>query len=436
MSEPSTKNAGLKYLSGLDYSVLQQCMHCGMCLPSCPTYLETRRERNSPRGRISLMRAVADGELAVTKEFGEEMYYCLGCLACTTACPAGVNYPELFENARAEVEYQDVMFHPERRFWRWLALKQIFAKPKMLRAVGRLLWIYQNSGLCWFVRHSGVLRLVPKNLRELEPATPIVHRYFSDQLIKEVEQPKEFTYRVGMLTGCVQDLVFSDVNRDTVDVLLENGCEVVTPRNQGCCGSLHAHNGDLDQAREQARRMLDQFDLHNLSAVITNAAGCGSHLKHFGNLLKDDPDYAKKAVHWDRKAKDISEWLSEIEFRKPMGGIGELEKVTYHEACHLCHGQGVSAQPREILKSIPGIDLVELENATHCCGSAGIYNITQPEQAGKLQDEKVKCIEDTAATTVVTANPGCHLQIQNGLGDATKVSHPVSLLAEAYRAEN
>ncbi len=430
-----SKTAGLKYLSDLDYSVLQQCMHCGMCLPSCPTYLETRKEKNSPRGRISLMRAVADGELEVTKSFGEEMYYCLGCLACTTACPAGVNYPELFENARAEVEHQDVMFHPERRFWRWITLRQIFAKPRMLRAVGRALWLYQSSGLCWLVRRSGVLRLLPKNLRDLEPATPIVQWNFSDQLIEEIEPAKEFKYRVGMLTGCVQDLVFSDVNRDTVDVLLENYCEVITPRNQGCCGSLHAHNGDLAQAREQARRMLDQFDLDNLAAVITNAAGCGSHLKHFGNLLKDDPAYAKKAVHWDRKAKDISEWLCEIEFRKPRSENSDIEKVTYHEACHLCHGQGISLQPREILRAIPGLELIELGNATHCCGSAGIYNITQPEQAGKLQREKVECITATGTSTVATANPGCHLQIQNGLGEGGIVRHPVSLLAQAYRAE-
>lgn len=437
MSESSAKTAGLKYLSELDYSVLQQCMHCGMCLPSCPTYLETRKERNSPRGRISLMRAVADGELEVTKEFGEEMYYCLGCLACTTACPAGVNYPELFENARAEVEYHDVLFHPERRFWRWITLRQIFAKPWMLRAIGRSLWLYQSSGLCGLVRKSGVLRLIPKNLRDLEPTTPIVKRHFSDQLIQETEHPKQVQYRVGMLTGCVQDLVFSDVNRDTVEVLLENGCEVVTPRSQGCCGSLHAHNGDLDQAQEQARQMLDQFDLDKLDAIISNAAGCGSHLKHFGNLLKDDPDYAKKATQWDGKAKDISEWLCEIGFRKPEGksDAENVEKLTYHEACHLCHGQGISSEPREILEAIPGIDLVEMEDATHCCGSAGIYNITQPEQAGKLQQEKVVCIEKTGATIVATANPGCHLQIQNGLGDGTTVSHPVSLLAEAYRSE-
>lgn len=382
------------------------------------------------------MRSIADGDLEVTREFGEEMYYCLGCLACTTACPAGVNYPELFENARAEVEEAGVMQNPERRFWRWLTLRHLFAKPWMLRLMGRGLWLYQVSGLSALIRRLQLTDLLPENLRELEPTTPTVKARFSDSLIKETESAADQRYRVGMLTGCVQDLVFSDVNRDTVDVLLANGCSVVTPRSQGCCGSLHAHNGDLEQAREQARRMIDLFDLEEVDAIITNAAGCGSHLKHFGNLLKDDQGYAEKAATWDRKARDISEWLVEIGFRKPEAGCGEGEtRCTYHEACHLCHGQGISTQPRAILASIPGLELAELKDATHCCGSAGIYNITQPEQAGKLQREKVANIEATGAELVATANPGCHLQIENGLGKKLPVRHPISLLAEAYRAE-
>jgi glycolate oxidase iron-sulfur subunit len=438
ISEDQRKAAAarLSYLGGLDYSVVQQCMHCGMCLPSCPTYLETKQERNSPRGRIALMRSIADGELEVTREFGEEMYYCLGCLACTTACPAGVNYPVLFENARAEVEASGVLKTPARGFWRWLTLRQLFAKPWMLRAVGRLLWIYQASGACSVVRTWGLTHVLPKNLRDLEPATPIVRRHFSDALIAAVETPPATRYRVGLLTGCVQDLVFSDVNRDTADVLLANDCAVETPRAQGCCGSLHAHNGDLEQAKIQARRLIDRFDLDRLDAIITNAAGCGSHLKHFSNLLGDDADYAARAAVWDAKVRDISQWLVEIGFRAPLDAGAPARRVTYHEACHLCHGQGISAQPREVLRAIPGLELVELRDATHCCGSAGVYNITQPEQAAKLQAEKVARIRDTGACMVATANPGCHLQIQNGLGDdSVPVRHPASLLAEAYRAE-
>ncbi len=383
------------------------------------------------------MRAIADGELELTKEFGEEMYYCLGCLACTTSCPAGVDYPKLFENARAEIEHQGVLFSPDRRFWRWLTLRQLFAKPRLLRVVGRLLWLYQASGLCGLVRKSGLLKFLPGNLGDLEPSTPNICRKFSDDLIQEREGSNEPRFRVGLLTGCVQDLAFSEINRDTVDVLLEQKCEVVTPRCQGCCGSLHAHNGDLDQAKVQARAMIDQFDLDSLDAVITNAAGCGSHLKHFTPLLSDDGEYSEKAKQWDGKVRDISEWLVEIGFRAPVAGREDSPAVavTYHEACHLCHGQGVSSQPRELIEALPGVELVEMENATHCCGSAGVYNITQPEQAEKLQTEKVESILKTGATVVATANPGCHLQIQNGLAGAAKVIHPVSLLAEAYRKE-
>lgn len=430
--------SGLAFLDRLDYSVVQQCMHCGMCLPSCPTYLETKKERNSPRGRIALMRAIADGDMEVTRAFGEEMYYCLGCLACTTACPAGVDYPQLFENARAEIEHQGVLFQPDRQFWRWLTLRQIFAKPRLLHTIGRALRLYQASGLATLMRRSGALRLLPKNLRDLEPSTPTVQRHFSEELISTQESPappETVTYRVGMLTGCVQDLVFSDINRDTVDVLLHNGCVVITPRLQGCCGSLHAHNGDLSQAKIQARRLIDQFDLDQLDAIISNAAGCGSHLKHFHTLLADDPDYAAQAEQWDRLVCDISEWLVRIGIRPVESGTVESRTVTYHEACHLCHGQGISKQPRAVLAAVPGLELIELEQATHCCGSAGIYNITQPVQAAKLQAEKVACISRTGAGIVATANPGCHLQIQNGVEEGVLVRHPVSLLAEAYRAQ-
>ena len=376
----------------------------------------------------------------MSREFGEEMYYCLGCLACTTACPAGVDYPELFEHARAEVEEAGVMETRQRRFWRWLTLKQLFAKPWLLRLVGQCLRYYQETGLQSLVRRLGLTRLLPGNLGQLEPTTPTVRAHFSDVLIHATEKtPKEERFRVGMLTGCVQDLVFSDINRDTVEVLMENGCTVVTPREQGCCGSLHAHNGDLEQAKIQARRLIDQFDGEGeLDAIISNAAGCGSHLKHFSSLLKDDPAYAERAVQWDAKVRDVSEWLVEIGFRSPRSfESSDPVCLTYHEACHLCHGQGISSQPRELLTSLPGAELVELSDATHCCGSAGIYNITQPEQAGKLQVEKIEKIRETKATIVATANPGCHLQIQNGLGsgEGIRVRHPVSLLAEAYRRE-
>jgi len=429
-------------LKSLDYSVLQQCMHCGMCLPTCPTYVETKREKNSPRGRISLMRAIADDETTVTPTFADEMYYCLGCLACQTACPAGVDYVSLFETARAEIERSGVVKGKERAFWRWLTVETLFMRPRLLRFVGRLLYYYQCTGLDRLLRRVQFLRLIPERLRELEPQTPRVCARFSDALIAEVEgrdASEAPRHRVGLLTGCVQDLAFSDVNRDTADVLLANGCEVVTPRNQFCCGSLHAHNGEIGLAQDLARKQIDMFDVEKLDAIITNAGGCGSHLKKYAHLLHDDPAYAQRAKAWDAKVKDIHEWLALIGIRKPRTGCG-YEQVTYHESCHLTHGQKVVSQPRQILKAIPGLELIELPESNWCCGSAGIYNITQPEQSAKLLQRKLGCIDQTGAPIVATSNPGCHMQLANGLhlrGDIAckEVTQPITLLARAYRAE-
>jgi glycolate oxidase iron-sulfur subunit len=425
-------------LRQLDYSILQQCMHCGLCLPTCPTYVETKNERNSPRGRISLMRAIADEKFEATAAFGEEMYYCLGCLACESACPAGVQYAHLFEMARGEVERTGVLRRPGRDWVRRLTLGWLFQKQSRLRVAGKLLRVYQASGLQALSRTLGLTRLLPRRLRDWENKTPTVRKYFSPDLIAPVETPAQPRYRVGLLTGCVQDLTFSEINRDTADVLLANGCEVFTPPPQGCCGSLHAHNGDLEGAKTLARQMLDQFPLEKLDAIITNAAGCGSHLKHYDRLLADDPVYRPKAQAWSRKVKDIHEFLVEIQFRIPNPEIQNQVLVTYHEACHLCHGQKISRSPRQILEGIPGLILRELPEATWCCGSAGVYNLTQPETAQIQLDRKMKHIRSTGADIVATANPGCLLQIQQGAqqqGLNLSIVHPVTLLAQAYRAE-
>ncbi len=437
----------MKTLAEMDYSVLQQCMHCGMCLPTCPTYDETKLERHGPRGRIALMRAVADGEIKVTRAFGEEMYYCLGCQACTTACPAGVDYAALLETARAEVERQGILDTPKRDAIRWLALSLLFTRPRLLRLVGRALRLWQTSGLQSLARRSGLPNLLPPSLRRLEPQAPAIRAKFSHQLIRPVEKPAAPARRVAVLTGCVQDLAFSEINRATVDVLLANGCEVHTPPVQPCCGSLHAHNGDLATARLLARHQLDLFNPDDFDAIISNAGGCGSHLRAYGHLLRDDPAYATRAAAWDRKLKDIHEYLVEIDFRRPSAPqvSGLLPQpsptITYHESCHLFHGQQVSAQPRAILRALPGVELRECAEAQWCCGAAGIYTITQPDTADRLQTRKTGHLLATGASIVATANPGCHLQLENGLRSAATaaaaptVTHPVVLLARAYAAE-
>lgn len=425
-------------LSVLDYSVLQQCMHCGMCLPTCPTYDDTKLERNSPRGRISLMRAIADGNLEATKEFGKEMYFCLGCLACETACPANVDYAHMFETARSEVERSGQLDTPKRTIIRTLTLRFLFMRPRLLRFIGRLLWIYQATGFQSLFRALHLNRLLPRDFRELEPITPTVRSKFSHQLIAPTEKPPARAKRkVALLTGCVQDLVLPEINRDTADVLLANDCEVFTPPVQPCCGSLHGHNGELELARTLARQQIDLIDPFGVDAIISNAGGCGSHLRHYDRLLEDDPIYREPAAEWSRKLKDIHEYLVEIGFRKPLASPLS-GPVTYHESCHLSHGQHIVSQPREILRSIPGIQLVELPESQWCCGSAGIYNITQPEMAAKLQKRKMNHIEHTGAPIAATANPGCHLQLENGAINenlSLRVAHPITLLAEAYRAE-
>jgi glycolate oxidase iron-sulfur subunit len=494
MSDAVTANHRESHLKGLDYSVVQQCMHCGLCLPTCPTYDATKLERNSPRGRIALMRAIADDRLEVTKAFGDEMYFCLGCLACMTACPAGVNYAGLFEHARAEIEEQHVLASPKRDFIRWFAVRWLFMDLRRLELVGKALRLYQQLGLQTLFRSMGLMRLMTQRLRELEAMTPTVCDQFSADLIAPVTPALGVRkYRVAMLTGCAQDLTFSDVNRDTVEVLAANGCEVFTPSEQSCCGSLHAHNGEWTLAQQLARRNIDQFPPDQFDAIITNAGGCGSHLKHYAKLLTEDARYAERAKLWDKKLKDVHEWLMQIGLRRPLAspsplngeragvrgengeehstfntqrstsdalshfhpspsnplpieGRGKQQPevsgefvVTYHESCHLTHGQKIVSQPRELLRAIPGLKLVELPEANWCCGSAGIYNLTQPEMAGQLLDRKIKHIKSTGATTVATGNPGCLLQLINGAakeGLELRVVHPITLLAEAYRAEN
>jgi glycolate oxidase iron-sulfur subunit len=276
-------------------------------------------------------------------------------------------------------------------------------------------------------------------LREAEAMTPEIQARFSSDLIPAITPAAgQKRFRVAMLSGCVQDLIFSDINRDTVEVLARNGCEVVMPPNQSCCGSLFAHTGEHEAARTLARQMIDHFPPEQFDAIISNAGGCGSHLKQYGTLLADDPKYRKSAAVWDRKLKDIHEWLVEIGYKKPDPASGSAPmRATYHDSCHLCHGQKITSQPRQILRSIRTLELVDLPESSWCCGSAGIYNLTQPDMAKELLNRKLNHIESTGARIVATANPGCLLQLINGArtrGIHLRIVHPVTLLAEAYRA--
>jgi glycolate oxidase iron-sulfur subunit len=383
------------------------------------------------------MRAIADDRLEPSRAFGEEMYFCLGCMACSTACPAGVDYAELFEHARAEVEQCGALRSPTRNLIRSFTLRWLFMDLHRLQLAGFALRQYQQLGLQGFLRRSGALRLLPRRWQKLEAMAPAARPKLSAELIAPVTPAiGSKRYRVAMLTGCVQDIFFSEVNRDTVEVLVRNGCEVITPPEQSCCGSLQVHCGEWEAARELARKQIDQFPPEKFDAIITNSAGCGSHLKHYAKLLEDDAVYEERAKLWDKKVKDIHEWLAQIGIT-PVSSSGTSElAVTYHEACHLCHGQKITAQPRQVLRAIPNLRLVELPESTWCCGSAGVYNLIQPEMADDLLERKIEHIRQTGAGVVATANPGCLLQIMNGArrqGLALRVAHPITLLAEAYR---
>jgi len=355
-----------------------------------------------------------------------------------TACPAGVNYAELFEHARAEAEESGTLNSTKRNFIRAFTLRWLFMDLSRLQLAGRALRLYQQLGLQTLVRRSGILKLLPKRVRELEAMTPTVQDRFSSELISPVTPAiRAGKYRVAVLTGCAQDLIFSDVNRDTVEVLARNGCEVVTPPEQACCGSLHAHNGEWELAQQLARKNIERFPPEQFDAIITNAGGCGSHLKHYAKLLAGDLACEERAHEWDQKVKDIHEWLVQIGIQPPSKDQ-PAQTVTYHESCHLCHGQKITSQPRQLLEAIPNLRLVELPESNWCCGSAGIYNLIQPEMAGELLDRKIKHIKSTSAEVVATGNPGCLLQIINGAardGLKLRVVHPVTLLAEAYRRE-
>lgn len=409
------------------------CMHCGLCLPHCPTFSLTQLERHSPRGRIRLIKSIADGQLDVTPAFAETMSFCLLCRACETACPAGVKYGELAEAARAQIETSGVLRSPRRSFVRWLFFRQIFPRPWALRLLGKATWLHLHLGRP-LLRGTGLIRLLPKRLQRLEALTPAVSWRPGRALMREVNRPEGTPRaRVGLLEGCLMDITFAQEQYDTMAVLRHSGCEVVMPRGQVCCGSLLGHCGDLEQARRQAKRNIEVFERAQIDALVINSAGCGSFLREYGHLLHGEPAWAERAARFAAKVRDVCEFLVELGPKPP--AVPLAARITYHEACHLVHGQRVSSAPRQLLQMIPGLEWVELPEATWCCGSAGIYNITNTADSMKFLARKMDNIERVAPGVIATGNPGCMVQIRAGCeqrGLRARVAHPISLLREAY----
>ncbi len=411
---------------------LDRCVHCGLCLNACPTYRELGVEMDSPRGRIYQMAQVATGA-PITPSYVEHIELCLACRACETACPSGVQYGKLVEAARAEIETgtrRPLVTRLLRRF----VFGHLLQSPGLLKTAGAALYLYEASGLQAVLRSSGLLRLLGK-WGDLESLTPRAESpFFFAQIGKTFPAEGERRYRVAFLAGCVANVSFARLNEATVRVLQKNGCEVVVPAAQGCCGALHLHSGLRHEARKLARRNIDAVIDSNFDAIITNAAGCGSTLKEYDELLEHDPDYAVKAREFSGHMKDVNEFLASIELNTRMGALPIT--VTYQDSCHLAHGQRVRTQPRKLLAAVPGLKFREMPMADLCCGSAGIYNVVQNEMAMSVLKSKMDYVNSTGADVIATANPGCMLQLQAGArlhGKGQRVAHVVEILDEAYR---
>lgn len=405
-------------------ALVDECVHCGFCLPACPTYSLWSREGDSPRGRIYLMRAAEDGEVELTPGLVGHFDRCLGCMACMPACPSGVRYDELVESMRERIESE--YRRPFRERAARALLLRVVPRRGWLRALGVVHWIYRILGLAWIVRATGLIRRLPERLRAAEELAPSVA--LGELLARAparrlpVGKPR---LRAGLLVGCVQSVFFSRVNDAAAQVLVAEGCEVVAPRRQGCCGALALHSGRAADAAEHARQTIDSFEDARVDVVAITSAGCGSTMASYGRLLRDDPRYAERAAAFAAKCRDLSEVLASLEPRAARHPLPM--RAAFLDACHLRHARGVSREPREALASIPGVELVELDDGGACCGSAGIYNVVEPGTARELGDLKAVRVLASGAEVLVTANPGCHLQLEAALRRAGGEVRVVSL---------
>jgi glycolate oxidase iron-sulfur subunit len=436
---PATKLQGesaidLDWLSErIPYRRYQECVHCGLCTASCPTYIETSNENDSPRGRIYLMRAIADGRLEMGPAVREHLELCLDCRACESACPSGVQYGHMIEPYKIAI-HKASRGQEKGSVLERLILHHLFPYPRRVRLMLAPARLMQRLGLMDWAQRTRLTRLLPPTLRRMQAMLPELsgshHRL--PRLLPAIGPRRA---RVGLFLGCIADAMFPDTNAATARILQGNGCEVVIPAGQACCGAIHYHSGAEKPALDLARRNLAAFESAEVDAIIVNAAGCGAMLKDYDHILpKELHDPARAFV---RRVKDISEFLMALGPVAPRGTI--QQRVTYHDACHLCHAQQVRMQPRALLGLIPGIELLPLEESEICCGAAGTYNLTQPEMSERLGRRKLDHIAATGAEVVVTGNVGCILQIARQIkerGSSIVVAHPVDLLDRAYRAED
>ncbi len=420
-----------------DRKLIDACVHCGFCLSTCPSYRVIGKETDSPRGRIYLMNAINQGEISLSSAPVEHFDTCLGCLACVTTCPSGVQYDQLIAATRPQIE-RNYPRRPAEQLLRQLIF-HLFPYPKRLRVLLAPLLVYQKLGLQKLVRATGLLKqFFPQQLVAMESfLSEISPQAFQDNLPEVIPAQGQKRYRVGVILGCVQRIFLPHVNEATIRVLTANGCEVVIPKSQGCCAALTHHQGQEQQTQDLARQMIDAFADSDVDAVIINASGCGHTLKEYGHILQDDPLYAQKAKEFANKVKDVQEFLDHVGLTAQLFPLQDQPlTVVYQDACHMLHGQKISLQPRRLLRQIPGVQLREPIDAALCCGSAGIYNILQPEVAEELGKQKVENLVNTGASLIASPNVGCTMQIRKHLdlqNQPTLLMHPMELLDRSIR---
>lgn len=422
-----------------DPQLIDACVHCGFCLSTCPSYRVIGKENDSPRGRIYLMDGINTGEAELTQASIQHFDSCLGCLACVTTCPSGVQYDKLIEATRAQVARN--AHRPLLETFIRQVIFALFPYPDRLRLLLRPIGCYQKIGLQKWVRSTGLLQKISPQLAAMEGMLPAIpDQAWHDTLPQVIPAQGTKRYRVGLLLGCVQRLFNPAVNDATVRVLSANGCEVAMPPSQGCCGALSHHQGQTVQAQTLARQTIDVFEAADVDYVLINASGCGHTLKEYGYILQDDPQYRDRAVAFTAKVKDVQEFLAEVGLTAELSPLqAEPLSLVYQDACHMLHGQKISVQPRQLLKQIPGVKLCEPIDAALCCGSAGVYNILQPEVAHELGQQKVKNLTNTDAQVIASANIGCYVQISKHLqiqGKQVPVLHPMQLLDMAIQGQS
>lgn len=420
-----------------DPKVIDTCVHCGFCLATCPSYRVIGKETDSPRGRIYLMKEIQEGRAELSPETVQHFDTCLGCLACVTTCPSGVEYDKLIAATRPQIERHYPRAQPERLLRQFIF--SIFPYPPRLRQLLAPLWLYQRLGIQTFLRRSPLFsKLLPKQLAAMESMLPPLSvEAFRDPWPAVIPAEGITRFRVGLILGCVQRVFLPEVNAATLRVLTANGCEVVIPKNQGCCAALSHHQGQEEQMKTLARAMIDTFGNHSLDAVLINASGCGHTLKEYGHLLAEDPVYGDRAQAFAAQVKDVQEFLAHVGLTTPLHPLQEEPlAIAYQDACHMIHGQKIQLQPRQLLRQIPGVQVRDPIDAALCCGSAGIYNILQPEIAEELGDQKVQNLVQTGGQVIASANVGCTLQLRKHLvrqEQSVPVLHPMQLLDASIR---